>query len=171
MCASYRSEPLTVIKPWNLGCHTHFHNLEVKRNPLVPHTWLQIFWSLYDTCSCSSVDPKNDDMPFSFHCSHALPRFIINVTFHVMWPLTCSNLGDEAALCITNMVTCSFLSVGFSESQKHKNCLFGFYNPHNIFGATFHAMHMGLSYLINAAIGPQNGSNLYDELLNSNQQW
>ena len=31
-------------------------------------------------------------------------------------------------------------------------------------------IHKGLSYVINAAIRPQNGSNLYDELLNGIQQ-
>ena len=30
--------------------------------------------------------------------------------------------------------------------------------------------HIGLSYVMNAAIRPQNGSNLYDGLLNGNQQ-
>ena len=34
----------------------------------------------------------------------------------------------------------------------------------------FNPLHKGLSYVMNAAIRPQNGSNLYDGLLNGNQQ-
>ena len=59
-------------------------------------------------------------------------------------------------------------SFGHQAASLSENPLYWYVNK--LCGYSQSLSHIGLSYVMNAAIRPQNGSNLYDELLNSNQQ-
>ena len=69
-------------------------------------------------------------------------------------------------------------SIYSATGRKNKlasNCLkwiliWGNQNRHSFLGLSASWMHIGLFYVTNAAIRLQNGSNLYDELLNGSKQ-